>query len=89
MTLIDKLKERIEVHAAYSRFFNSEDGKTILRHLMKTCYVTSSTFVAGDPHQSAMNEGSRRTVLSIMNFASKDHKLLVKQIEEEISNNVS
>lgn len=87
MSIIDNLKERIHVHAAYKRVFGTEDGKTILKHLMKEGFVFDTTFVAGDPHKSAMNEGSRRVILSIMRFVAKDHRELVNQIEKEISKN--
>lgn len=78
------IRNRIDVHSSYERVFQSPDGHRVLRHLMKVGFVTSSTFVAGDPHATAMNEGSRRLALSILKFVCKDHNALVKQIEEGI-----
>ena len=77
--------DRITTHGAYVRLFESEDGKIVLRHILKTGFVTRSTFVAGDPHQTALNEGSRRLALSILKFAKKDHRELIEQIEEGVT----
>jgi ribosomal protein S8 len=87
---MSKLQEiianKVMRHAAYVRLFNTDDGKVVLRHLMKQGFITDTTFVAGDPHQTAMNEGSRRLVLSILKYVNRDHKNIVNQIEEEIRN---
>lgn len=78
------IRNRIDVHSSYERVFRSPDGERVLRHIMRVGFVTSSTFVAGDPHATAMNEGSRRLALSILKFVCKDHASMIKQIEEGI-----
>lgn len=72
--MIEALKQMIydrsRVKAAYRRVFESPEGQLVLRHLMKEGFVFKSTFVAGDMHQTALNEGSRRVVLSILKMAN-------------------
>ena len=82
------LRGRLSIQKSYRQVFNTEDGKRVLSHLMKNGFITKSTFVAGDPHQTAMNEGSRRVVLSILAFMNKDEKEMQKQIETELQNEV-
>lgn len=84
--LTEILLRRKEIQKAYRQVFNTEEGKQVLSHLMKNSFITRSTFVAGDPHQTAMNEGSRRVVLSILAFINKDEKEMQKQIEQELQN---
>lgn len=56
----------IQVHAAYAALFNSENGKLVLEDLKKYAYYDRGTFVFGDPHATAKNEGRREVVLSIL-----------------------
>ena len=77
---------RVHLHAAYVRVFDTPDGKLVLEHIAKEGYVTRPCHVAGDPHTSAMNEGSRRLALSILKFVHRDHQQLVNQITESIDN---
>jgi hypothetical protein len=51
---------------------------------MNEGFVLSSTFVAGDPHQTAMNEGSRRLALSILKMAKIDQSEKFDQIEQQL-----
>jgi hypothetical protein len=82
LRLIDRLRDRIHLHAAYIRVFDTPDGKLVLRHIMEQGFVLKTTFVAGDPHETSLNEGSRRLALSILKFANQDHNKLINQIEE-------
>ncbi len=86
--LLDMMRDQTHLHAAYQRVFETPDGQLVLRHLMKTGYVFETTFVAGDTHRTALNEGSRRMVLSIVKFVKRDHKELVKQIEGVANENM-
>lgn len=81
--IADILRGRLAIRKSYRQVFNTEDGKQVLAHLSKNCFLTQTTFVAGDPHQTAMNEGSRRVVLSILSFLNVDEQKLLKQIEQE------
>lgn len=82
--MIDAIKNYIETHAAYVRLFDTPDGKIVLRHIMHEGFVLKSTHVAGDPHTSAMNEGSRRLALSILKHIHRDHHKLINELEERI-----
>ena len=81
----DAIQQRLFIHGSYVRVFDSPDGEAVLHHIMKQGFVTRSTFVEGDPQQTALNEGSRRLALSILKFAKKDHQQLIKQIEQGIT----
>ena len=50
---------------AYKRFFDTEDGKLILKDLMKSCHMASST-VDSSTHETYFNEGARSVVLRIL-----------------------
>lgn len=84
MNLIRVIRDRLNLIGAYQRVFDTPDGKVVLAHLMREGFVVKSTFVAGDSHQTAMNEGSRRLVLSILRIVNKDQKQLLEQLEKEI-----
>jgi hypothetical protein len=79
------LNNRIRLNEAYRRVFSSPDGEIVLAHLAKVNFVFSSTLVAGDTHLTAMNEGQRRLVLSIMRQLDVDLTKL-QEISEEIHN---
>lgn len=85
--MMDVVRDRIRLHGAYQRVFDGPDGETVLRHLMHIGHVTSSTFVRGDMHETAMQEGERRLVLSVLKFVRHDHAELIKQIERGIDDN--
>lgn len=77
-----KIGERIHLHSSYVRVFESPDGQVVLKHICKVGHISESTFVKGDPHESALREGERRLALSILKFVNRDHEQLVKQIEK-------
>jgi len=81
----DKISQRVEyaqLHASYVRVFDTPDGQRVLRHLMKMGYMSKTTFVRDDPYETALNEGSRRLVLSLLKFYGRDHMKLLDQLEE-------
>jgi len=80
--LISKLRDRRALKNAYRRVFETPDGRLVLRHLMLVGFVMKSTFVVRDPHESSLNEGSRRIVLSILRMALRDDSDIDQAIEE-------
>jgi hypothetical protein len=78
----NKMKDTI---VCYKRLFDSDDGQKVLKDLMRSCHMTSTTFDS-DPQQQAFNEGARSVVLRIMNTINlSEHKLseFMKQMEEQ------
>ena len=70
------------VKAAYKRLFDSPDGKIVLAHIMKHGFVLRSTFVQGDPHETALNEGMRRMALSIIRYANIEEQYILENYEQ-------
>lgn len=79
----DAITDRLALHDAYRSVFDGPKGRIVLRHLCKQANVLTSSFVAGDPHQTAFNEGERRIVLSILRFINRNPDELIRQLEEE------
>lgn len=85
MSPVDFIRQRIELHGAFQRVFDNPefpDGRLVLREILKAGFVTKSTFVAGDPHETALNEGSRRLALSILKHTYSDTSRLVEQLTD-------
>lgn len=76
--------DRLKIRASYVRLFSTPDGQDVLLHIMRTGGITRSCHVSGDSHASAMLEGQRRLALSILRFAKKDYKQLLRQIQDGI-----
>lgn len=68
MNKIDELK------LAYRRAFNTDDGAAVLEDLKKRFSFEATTFVSGDPHQSAFQEGQRAAVLLIVRMLSEEQE---------------
>ena len=65
-------KQLEELKLAYRRTFNTDDGQKVLDDLMKRFSFGATTFVSGDPHTSAFNEGQRAAVLLITRMLSEE-----------------
>jgi hypothetical protein len=61
-----------ELKLAYRRTFNTPDGQIVLDDLKKRFAFGTTTFVSGDPHASAFNEGQRAAVLLIARMLSEE-----------------
>ena len=66
------MKQIEELKLAYLRAFGTEDGERVLRDLKARFSFEASTFVPGDPHQSAFREGQRDAVLLIVRMLSEE-----------------
>ena len=87
MGMLDKMKERIDLHGSFQRVFDDPDlpdGQVVLRAIMREGFVTRTTFVAGDPHQTALNEGRRLMALSILRHTHRDHGKMIQQVENMV-----
>jgi hypothetical protein len=78
---LEKSKKLI---SQYKRLFSTSDGKAVLHDLMLGHhYLNSSTFVPGDPYQSAKNEGSREVVIKIIAILKMDPEKLNEFVTEQ------
>lgn len=66
----------------YKKVFSSAEGKRVLWDLMKHSGLMSTSFVPNDPHATSYNEGTRQTVLHIIQKLNTDIKTLEKMIKE-------
>lgn len=66
------MKQIEDLKLAYRRTFNTEDGEQVLKDLKARFSFETSTFVPGDPHQSAFREGQRDAVLLIVRMLSEE-----------------
>jgi hypothetical protein len=64
---VNQMREARQVAAAYREHLGSETAaaRRILVDLARYCRVGQSSFVPGDPHQTAFNEGARDVFLHI------------------------
>ena len=83
-TIKQIIEDRLLIHGAYKRLFETPDGKTVLRHILQAGFVTKSTFVKSDPHETALNEGSRRLALSILTYVKKNPQEIVNEVQESV-----
>lgn len=65
-------KKLEELKLAYRRTFNTDDGQQVLDDLRKRFSFEATTFVSGDPHTSAFNEGQRAALLLIVRMLSEE-----------------
>lgn len=80
--------QRKYLREAYQKTFGDPEnvfGQMVLRHLMKVAHVYEPTYVQGDTHETAMREGARRLVLSIIREANIDEQQLQQMIEEHFA----
>tara|TARA_R100000808_G_C2112863_1_gene126426 strand:+ start:595 stop:852 length:258 start_codon:yes stop_codon:yes gene_type:complete len=80
-------KDIVKLQEQYKSVFESKDGQVVLAHICKVGYVLDSTFVPGDSHGSAHNEGMRRLALSILKFLKKKPEDFSQMLEQMEANN--
>lgn len=80
------LTEKLTIHRSYQAVFSTPEADKVLRHIMRSAFVITPTFVRGDPEQTLMNEGSRRLALSILRMARTNHREQIRLIEQELNN---
>ena len=75
-----KIKERMDLHAAYACVFSSEEGKQVLEHLTKVSGI-SELRVGEKVEDMWINLGERRIVFSILRMLGKEPAYILKQAE--------
>ncbi len=84
MKLVEKAQEWLAVerlHHAYRNTFSGPHGELVLAHLVKK--FGGDTFIAGAPDVSAMQQGQRRVILSIMTFLKREPNELIEQLQKQ------
>ena len=71
-----------DLKKTYRQLFNTDEGKVVLRDLKLRNHVLSSSFVAGDPHDTSFREGQRSVVLTIMRMMEEKTNREIQQQEE-------
>ena len=79
---IFKRNERAEKIRAYKRVFESDDGKLVLKDLIASCHILTST-MDPNPNEVMFNEGARSVVLRIMRTLKVDPAELEKILNEQ------
>jgi hypothetical protein len=64
-----KYTER-EIASAYARLFGGETGMVVLENMVSK-YQRRSSFVRGDPYETAFKEGARSVILHIRAMVKK------------------
>ena len=83
-TIREAMMKKIFIRRSYRAVFGTNEGRAVLMHILKNSFVSKSTFVAGDPEQTMLNEGSRRLALSILRMATENNDEQIRQIEKEL-----
>ena len=82
MTALQLIRDRLALKGKYRSVFGSHDGQIVLQHLARECFLNRSTIIAGEPHLTALNEGSRRVILAILRPLHEPADNLIKKLEE-------
>jgi len=77
-----RLRDAVTLRSCYRQVFaDNRATQTVLRHLMRSCGVTRSCFVAGDAGETAYKNGQRDVVLSILRYVNANDDDLKMMIE--------
>lgn len=70
---------------SYRRLFSTEDGRAVIKDLMRSCHYHSST-LGSTPQETAYNEGMRAVVIRIfqtMNLTTEEVLKISQQMNAE------
>lgn len=76
----------IKLQEKFKKVFESSDGAEVLSYLMMRCHFSELSYVLGDPHHSAFQEGQRHVVNSILAFLLKTPEQLQKLYQPQENN---
>lgn len=69
------MKKIEDLKRSYRVTFNNDDGEIVLADLKARLNYDQTTFVPGDPYQSAFLEGQRSAALHIARMITEESKL--------------
>lgn len=75
--------DKLELARAYRDVFTTPQGQIVLKHLITVCGVLTPTYVRGDSHETAHNEGRRDVVVGILRMLNTDPDALSNMLELE------
>lgn len=86
--IAQQIGKKEEIANAYASVFDESrrDVQIVLEDLIRNGFITKSTFVQGDPYSTALNEGSRRFCLSILNRIYNDPTKQLKLLKGQLNN---
>lgn len=73
-----KISDIITKSSDYKKCFESLEGQRVLKDLMNFCKYRDTSFIQGDPHSTAFNEGMRRVFLRVVKFLNMTEEELEK-----------
>ena len=68
--------------ADYRNVFDSDSGRRVMADLFRFCRMGQPSFVAGDPHATAYQEGMRRVFLRIAGILRMDEQRFAHLLKE-------
>lgn len=80
--LKDIIHERLVVRDAYKKVFESEEGKIVLAHMMKSAGIPKKQ-ACTDAQTLLVQEGKQFMVYNIFYILNKDPQVLVEEIEKQ------
>ena len=75
-----------QVGFSYRQVFETDPGQRVLADLARYCNVATTSFVAGDPYQTALNEGRRDAfnhIAEMIGLTPADFPQLVKEQDND------
>lgn len=84
-TIREAMMRKLFIGRSYRAVFGTNEGRVVLMHILENAFVGRSTFVAGDPEQTMLNEGSRRLALSILRMSTANNDEQMRMIEKELN----
>jgi len=84
----DAMAKTARLQDAYRAVFDETNPQSqiVLADLCKRGFVFDSTFVRGDAHETSLNEGARRLILSVIRFIHRDINQTQRIINEHYQN---
>lgn len=86
MSILNEWQKKRELAIAYKRTFNTPHGKQVLLDLMRQAHALGPTYVRGDSHHTAFQEGERNLVSFIFTRLNVDMEKLAQFAKGEEGN---
>lgn len=79
--LIGRQQDKNNIIYAYQRLFNTDDGKTVLADLVKSCHLNVPVF-DDNPNRMSYMDGERSVVLRIIKTLEVDPEIFINHLRE-------